>query len=150
MNQMNISEMLERQLTWRRWLRDIVLGLILFSCGFVLGGLVVGRIMVTRAVNVGFDSERIGTVLRYTLKLDETQAEQVQQIIDRGLRDLREIRYSVRPRVEEVLNRIQSEVSAVLDEEQKIKWEKRFQKTRARWFPPVPEEADPKTAPSTP
>ena len=147
MNQVNNAEMLHRQLFRRRLLRDIALGLILFSCGFVLGGLVVGRVLVTRAVSVGFDSERIGTVLRYTLKLDETQAEQVQQIIDRGLHDLKEIRRSVRPRVDEVLDRIQSEVSAVLNEEQKIKWEKRFQKTRARWFPPVQEEIDHTTPP---
>ncbi len=123
----------------RRWWREVMLGLALFTCGLLVGGVVMTGVCVHRAASIerdGIDRQRAFARLKQTLDLNEEQAKKVQEILRKGLDDLRDIRRSVRPEVETTLQRIRAEVAALLDERQKKRWEARFDLVRDRWFPP--------------
>lgn len=124
----------------RRWWRDVALGIMLFACGCVVGGVAVTKIHRHRVLGVsqnGIDRERTFARLERALELNEAQASKVRSIVGKGLDDLRTIRQSARPAVETTLQRVRTEVSAVLDDAQKQKWESRFDQLRERWLPPL-------------
>ena len=123
----------------RRWWRDVLLGLALFTCGVLVGGVVVTKVYTHRAMIIqrgGFDKPRAFARLERALDLNEEQAKKVREILGKGLDDLKGIRRSVRPQVDTTLERIRADVAAVLDERQKKKWEARFDSVREQWFPP--------------
>lgn len=133
-----------RQLPRRRWWRDVILGITLFACGFLVGGVVVTKYYVSRTASVarsGVDQQQTIARLQRTLDLNAEQTQQVQTIITKGLDDLRGIRQSVRPQIDATLQRVRTEVSSLLNQRQKRIWERRFDLTRERWFPPIPENS---------
>ena len=140
MDQEAVRETPVLQLPRRRWWRDVILGIMLFACGFLVGGVVVTKVYISRATSIqrnGIDQQRTFARLQQTLNLNEAQAQQVQAIITKGLEDLRGIRRSVRPQVDATLQRVRTDVSSLLNGRQKRLWERRFDLTRDRWFPPV-------------
>ncbi len=142
-----------RQLSRHRWWRDVILGIALFTCGFIVGGILVTKYYISLASSVvrdGVDQQKTIAWLQRLLDLNEDQAQRAQAIIARGLDDLRDIRYAVRPQVEAVLERIYNEVSSLLDHRQKQIWERRFSQIRERWFPPLPENQNRPMAPNGP
>lgn len=123
----------------RRWRRDIFLGLTLFLCGTLVGGVVTTKVIINRATTFrqqGPDAKRAIPRLERFLDLSPEQATQVHQIIGEGMRELRQLREGVRPQVDETLKRVRKDVEALLDEKQKAKWDKHFEIMRNRWFPP--------------
>jgi len=143
MAQENTPEAPLRQLPRRRWWRDVVLGITLFACGFLVGGVVVTKYYISRTASVarsGVDQQQTIARLQRMLDLNEEQAQQVQVIIAKGLDDLRDIRRSVRPQVDATLQRVRAEVSSLLNQRQRRIWERRFDFARERWFPPVPDK----------
>jgi len=124
----------------RRWWRDVVLGILLFACGVVVGGAAVSRFHAHRMLSVsqnGIDRERMYHRLQRALDLNEEQAAKVRAIVGKGLDDLRAVRLRMRPEVEAALEGVRDEVAAVLDDTQKQKWESRFDQIRERWLPPL-------------
>lgn len=145
MAQEKLPETPLRHLSRRRWWREVILGITLFACGFLVGGVVVTKHYIARVANVarnGIDRQQATARLQRMLDLDEEQAQQVQTILSKGLDDLRDIRQSVRPQVDATLQRVRAEVSSLLHERQKRIWERRFDLLRERWFPSIPENAD--------
>lgn len=121
----------------RRWWRDLILGGVVFACGFLLGGVVVGRVVSMRTVEQrmeGVDLQAALTRLRHNLNLDAEQARQVEAVIGRGLKELRGMRQTFRPQVESVLRQIREDVAAHLDDRQKALWNRRFDTMRRRWL----------------
>jgi hypothetical protein len=142
MDQEIVNEVRAPQLPRRRWWRDVLLAIVLFGCGFLVGGVVLTHIYISRAPifqRSGVERERAFSHLRKSLKLDEEQSRKVREIVDKGLDDLREVRHSVKPQVESILERVRTEVSQTLDERQRRIWERRFNLVRQHWFPIVPE-----------
>jgi hypothetical protein len=122
----------------RAWLRDLGLALVLFSCGAVAGGVGVTQYYAHRLARFqqnGMDMRRAFGRLQRSLDLTEEQSKDVQKILRDGVAELRGVRRSVRPRVEEIMERMRTDVASRLDERQKKIWEERFRKTAARWFP---------------
>jgi len=130
----------------RRWWRDIILGLTLFTCGMLVGGAVSTKVIINRAAtfrqNPG--ARRALPRLERILDLTPEQAAQVHQIIGEGMRELRQLREGVRPQVDETLKRVRKDVEALLNEEQKVKWSKHFEIMQGKWFPPPPRNGFPK------
>lgn len=123
----------------RRWWRDILLGLILFSCGMMLGGVVTTHVITHRVAvfqQEGIVGKHALSRLERALDLTPEQAKKVQKILGRGMHELRAIRAGVRPQVDDTLNRVRTEVLELLNEEQKQKWDTRFKVMKGRWFPP--------------
>ncbi len=124
-----------------RW-RDVILAIVLFGCGCLVGGVAVTRVYTHRLASLqqnGIDKQRAFMRLKRGLDLNDQQAERVRGIMAKGMSDLRQIRRSVRPQINETLQRIHSEVAAELDERQKRIWNSRFEKMLERWFPPGPD-----------
>jgi len=143
MGQENLPEAPLRQLPRRRWWRDVVLGITLFACGFLVGGVAVTKYYISRTASVargGVDQQHTIYRLQRMLDLNAKQTQQIQTIITKGLDDLRGIRQSVRPEIDATLQRVRTEVSSLLNPRQKRIWERRFDLTRERWFPPVPDK----------
>lgn len=133
--------------------RDALLGLLLFVCGCLVGGIVMTKANVSRLESFqrnGIERQHAFGRLKHALDLNAEQAKQVQAIINTGLKDLREIRRSVDPQIVSVLQRIRTDVAAVLDEHQKQLWEKRFDAMRDRWLPPLPGLGGPPKRPDIP
>ncbi len=123
----------------RRWWRDLLLGLTLFLCGMLVGAAVTARIAANRVTTLqqqGMDINKTITRLERLLDLDAKQSTQVQRILKSGMKDLRQLREGVRPQVDETLERVRTEIAAILNEEQKKNWDEHFDTIRKRWFPP--------------
>lgn len=122
----------------KRWWRDIFLGLTLFLCGMLVGGVVTTRIIIHRATTLrheGVDTRRALSRLERILDLSPEQTTQVQQILGEGMRELRQIREDVRPQVNEALKAVREDVETLLDEKQKELWDIHFETMRKQWFP---------------
>lgn len=129
----------------RRWWRDVMLGIVLFSCGCFVGGIGVTRFYTHRLASIqqnGIDKQRAFLHLKRALKLDEKQAPEVQAILGKGMSELRGIRRSVRPQISETLQRMRADVAAKLNDHQKEIWFSRFDKLVERWFPAAAADQD--------
>ncbi|HOQ88715.1 MAG TPA: hypothetical protein PLX03_01125 [Candidatus Hydrogenedentes bacterium] len=142
MSQENLHETPLRLFSRHRWWREVFLGITLFACGFLMGGVIVTKYYISRTASVahaGVNHQQTIDRLQRMLDLNAEQTRQIQTIIAKGLDDLRSIRQSVRPEIDAVLERVRTEVSSLLNPRQKRIWERRFDLTRRRWFPPIPE-----------
>lgn len=124
----------------RRWWRDLLLGCLIFVCGGLVGsGLTLHRIRVAgpdllqrQLLNM---PARVTERLTKNMKLSKEQQVQVREILERGQKDLKAVRRSVLPQVEVTLEKVRTDVSAVLTEKQRQQWNHRFDLLRDRWFP---------------
>lgn len=127
----------------RRRLQLLAMGLILLLSGLVIGAS--GAIVVVRhiALTVVQDPDRVPEFLERrftrTLNLDVTQQAQIEAILSHHHQLVLEIRRENRPRIDALIESLHSEVSAILDEQQRAKWNKRFDAIRANWQPRLPE-----------
>ena len=120
--------------TWRR----VLLGLVILVCGMFIGaggGLILVRHVARRAAE---HPERVPpratARLTKVLSLSEEQATEVEAIIARRLGALDRIKRDAMPHVAEELEGARAEIEAVLNDEQKIEWRKRWKRIR-RSFP---------------
>lgn len=132
----------------RRWLANILLGLLIFACGAVTGGGV--------ALRVAWD--RVSTTLRHPeeapakatqrltrmLRLDEKQSAEVRAILERRFEAIGALRREIGPRVDTELQSIRDEVSAVLHPDQVQRWTRIYDNLRPRMFPPPGQETHPR------
>jgi hypothetical protein len=126
--------------------KQIILGIIILLCGFLIGSgmtILIARRMVVNAIKhpEGIP-QRITNRIKRNLDLSDAQAETVQQIISRHLRDLYQIRRETQPRVRQNLEQLKEEVADVLNKKQEQKWRERFESLE-RLFPPDPTSPEP-------
>jgi transposase len=85
--------------------------------------------------------------LRRPLQLSDEQTRRIEQILRDRQQTLQQIRTRVQPEVDAELDIIDREISQVLDEAQRAKWQKLFQQLRSTWLPPPPASTAPATSP---
>ncbi len=83
--------------------------------------------------------ERILNMFRSELGLSDEQAEKVGEIVRRHHEQIEAVRAEVHPRMSAEFNAIHAEVSAVLNERQRLKWDELRERLR-RDFPPPKRE----------
>jgi hypothetical protein len=123
----------------RLWV-TLLLGLLIFGSGFIVGGGATLLALRNRAIYALHHPEkapaRIAAQLRWKLGLSDEQTQQVEKIVRKRQRALQAIRYDVQPKVEAELQLVESEIGEVLDKAQKAKWHALFTHLCNTWLPP--------------
>ncbi len=131
----------------RRW-RSLLLALLIFVSGLIVGGgLTLIRVRHGALWAIHHPEEappRIAAHLRWKLGLSDEQTEQVEQIVRKRQQALQAIRREVQPRVTAELDRVEAEISGMLNDAQRAKWHKLFTQLRSTWLRPLPERPSPK------
>jgi hypothetical protein len=121
-----------------------MLGLVIFASGIVIGAagaaVVIRREILHVLRDPGAVPARITKQLTRRLSLTAAQAGRVQDILEARQRSLRAIRVTIQPDILKQLLLAKAEVAAVLDEEQRERWEADFDRLSAIWIPPLPAE----------
>ena len=124
----------------RRWLVNILLGLLIFVCGAVTGGGVVARAAWNRVSTALHYPEQIpdraAQHLTRVLRLDKNQSAEVKAILQRHAKTVAEVRREIAPKIDTEVQAIRDEVSAVLRPDQVKRWIRIFDDLRPRVFPP--------------
>ena len=123
----------------RRWTVNILLGLLIFSCGAVTGGAVVARAAWNRvSTSLQYPEQmptRAAQHLTRLLRLDEEQAASVKAILKRRAEAIAALRGEIAPRIDAELEGIRNEISAVLRPDQVKRWNRIFDDLRPKVFP---------------
>jgi len=125
----------------RRWLK-ILLVLLVFFAGAVVGaGL--GVVAVVHRVRMFIEHpERTPAMfterLKKRLDLTDAQADQVLHILESHEKQLEAIRVEVRPQVEAQLAGARREISALLDDHQRLLWDEMYERLHRSLLPPLP------------
>lgn len=122
----------------RTWLRWVLTAVIFFSGCFVgIGGtLIVVRQQTLLSIhNPETIPARVTARLRGPLGLSDDQAKQVESIFRKRQQSLQHIWQKFQPEFDGELNQLESEVSHVLDEHQRSRWERVFDHVRRTWVP---------------
>ncbi len=133
----------------RRWVR-FVAALVIFFAGMVCGS---GGTIVVAVRNIQHFIRhpedvppRITKYLTRRLDLTPQQASQIEPMIAQTQGNLRAIREENRPRVQLELSKLHDEISGVLTEDQRDKWDYIYDDVLDHWMPPPPPAA-PSTQP---
>ncbi len=124
----------------RRWILNILLGLLIFACGAVTGGGVVARAAwnrVTTAIQYPEQMpERAAQHLTRILRLDKEQSTQVKAILQRRAKAIAEARQEIAPQIDVEVQGIRDDISGVLRPDQVKRWTRIFDDLRPKVFPP--------------
>jgi adenylate kinase family enzyme len=115
-----------------RW-KLILLGLVILFCGMVIGAGITfhaGNVMMFRAISQnGEMAERVTKHIDRDLDLTDEQRFQVAKIVAHRISVFKNILIDdAYPRIKEQFELLHGEVASILTEEQKIKWEKHYEK----------------------
>ncbi len=83
--------------------------------------------------NRGFSTEGFLSHMRKEYDLNDEQAEKLTGIVKENRERIDQINKEFRPRFGQSIERMNSEISAILDSEQRSKFEKKQEEMRARW-----------------
>ena len=126
----------------RVWVR-ILLSLVVFVSGGAAGTGVTLIVVRNRALYMIHHPEEtpalIAVRMRRTLHLSDAQVQQVETILGQRQRAIQGIRREFQPQVERELDRVEQEISEVLDNDQRVSWRKHFERLRSTWVPALPE-----------
>ena len=129
----------------RRW-RTVFLLTVIFLAGIAVGtaGTVTLAIHgLQKAIkNPRMVPERATLRLSRLLDLDEQQTADVRRSLSELQERLFEIRSTVYPEVQAEIARSRQEISDVLNEQQRAKWDKIFSRVRDRWMLPPPDQLE--------
>jgi len=125
----------------RRWF-TILLALVIFLAGAVSGAALTVVVAVNRIQFAIRHPEtapaRITTAIARRLDLDESQRERVQAIIATRQREIAAIRGKFQPEIAGQLDGVRNDVSDILDDSQRERWNDLFDQFQARWMPALP------------
>ncbi len=126
----------------RRRLWTILLALIIFICGVLVGGGLSFKIVTAgykRAFqDPDFLAEKITRRMERRLDLNSEQVRQVREIILEQQKEFQSLHKEVRPRLDSQIEKTRKELAKVLTREQAQKWEKTFARIQRFWLPPLP------------
>ncbi|MDH3716754.1 MAG: hypothetical protein OES79_01410 [Planctomycetota bacterium] len=124
----------------------VLLAVVIFVAGAAVGGgatVLVGLRRLEHALqHPQMMPQRITDRLTRRLDLSPDQAARVRQIVTQRQATFEEIRREMYPRVTAELDRARDEIAEVLTDEQRAQWQRLFEKTRRRFRPPPPRNAD--------
>ncbi len=136
----------------RRW-AHVVLPIVIFVAGGLVGaGLtVIFRPEQTRRGRRSIEETRDRMTEKIADKLDLSaqQTEQLRQILEDRLKELQKLRREMQPRMEKQAAILKANVAAMLNDEQKARWEEFYAERFPRWFP-EPVSTQPATQPDAP
>ena len=109
---------------------------------FVSGGLVGAGLAVIfqpqKALRVrkspGEIRDRLTRKIAEGIGLSDQQSEQVRQIVDERMKDLQELRLELQPRMKRQAGVLHKKVAALLDDQQRPKWDKLYAELHQKWF----------------
>jgi len=129
----------------RRRLGTILLALIIFICGVLVGGGLSFKIVTAgykRAFqDPDFLAEKITHRMERRLDLNSDQVQQVREIILEQQKAFQGLHKEFRLRLDSEIEKTRKEMAKVLTQEQVQKWEKTFARMRRFWLPPLPGES---------
>ncbi len=115
----------------RRW-KLLLLGLVILICGMVIGAGITfhaGHVLMFRAVSPGGEmAERVTRHINRDLDLTPEQRSQVAKIVAHRVSAFKDIFMDAYTRLKQQFELLHDEVAPVLSEEQKVKWEKHYNK----------------------
>lgn len=141
------------------WVRACLLGAVILICGMVIGGALAYRFFPVFGIFPAFgpgmhpDPDRmvewITERLRGELDLSDEQAAAVRTIFREDHGRMEAVRLKVEPEVSAILQDTHAKVSQILNESQKVLWDKRFAEMRERmpFRPPPDPEPQPNSGP---
>jgi hypothetical protein len=129
----------------RRSLWTILLALIIFICGVLVGGGLSFKI-VTAGYKRAFQEPdflagKITSRMERRLDLNSDQVKQVRVIILEQQKAFQSLHKEFRLRLDSQIEKTRKELAMVLTEEQAQKWEKTFARIQRFWLPPLPGES---------
>jgi len=128
----------------RRRVWTVLLALIIFICGVLVGGGVSFKIVTAgykRAFQEpGFLAEKIIRRMERRLELNSDQVKQVRAIILEQQKAFQTLHKEFRPRLDSQIEKTRRDLAKVLTPEQAQKWEKTFARIQRFWLPPLPGE----------
>jgi hypothetical protein len=131
----------------RRWVRPILLALVIFVSGVLVGGGLTFKVVASGFKRFFQDPEVLADHITYRMKrqlhLTEEQSVQVRRIILEQQKAFQSLRKKVWPELEAQIEKTRRELAAVLTPEQSRKWEKRFNHFLKFWLPPPPGDHPP-------
>jgi hypothetical protein len=136
---MSVTSMTTLPRRRRMWV-SVLLALMVFSGGIVIGG--AGTVLVIAGEvrhAIRHPEEvpvRLTQRLTRRLNLDADQSAQVQKILTARLKNIAEIRATIRPQVKSELTGIHDDVRDVLTPQQQGKWDDLYDDFIDNWFPP--------------
>ncbi len=114
----------------RRWLRQVLLGIVILACGVVIGGGLTIKVVwdnwVYAARHPEAMPERSASRIKKRLDLSDAQTQQVHEILTRHNRVFMEIKREALPRVKKELDELRVEIETILSNEQAAEWNERF------------------------
>jgi hypothetical protein len=115
----------------RRW-KSVLLGLVILFCGMIIGSGItfhVGNVLMFRALSPrGEMAEHVTKRIARDLALTAEQKAQVSKIVAHRISVFRDILTDASAKIKGDLESLHDEVVPILTEEQKLKWEKHYQK----------------------
>jgi Spy/CpxP family protein refolding chaperone len=122
----------------RRWLAAL-LGLIIFLAGLVVGiaGTVAFTVHTLQYIlhHPEHAPTQITNMLTRRLSLDDTQRQKVLAIVTNHQEKIQALRREMRPQFDDQLNQVRAEIDAVLNVDQRVKWDTMFDRLRDQWTP---------------
>jgi hypothetical protein len=145
----------------RRWMRTVLLGIVILTCGMIIGGALTLHFRWPHLLLARQPWERmpehIAGRMRGELGLTEEQQGEIERILAKHHGVMESIRTEVQPRVEAQIDSMRREIEAVLTPAQAARWGKHFDKMPRHWpggkpghrrgFPGRRGERPPKPAP---
>lgn len=129
----------------RRHLWTILLALIIFICGVLVGGGLSFKIVAggyKRAFqDPDFRAEKITRRMERRLDLNSAQVKDVREIILEQQKAFQSLHREFRRRLDTQIEKTRKELAKVLTQEQVQKWENTFRRTQRFWLPPLPGES---------
>ncbi len=131
----------------RRWVRSILLALVIFISGVLVGGGLTFKVIAGGFKRFFQDPEILADHITHRMKrqlhLTEEQSVQVRRIILEQQKAFQSLRKKVWPELEAQIEKTRRELAVVLTPEQARKWEKRFGRFSKYWLPPPPGDRPP-------
>lgn len=128
----------------RRRLRPILLALVIFISGVLVGGGLSFKVVTAgykRAFqDPDFLAEKIVRRMERRLDLRSDQVKPVREIILEQQRAFQSLHKEFRPRLDSQIEKTRKELAKVLTPEQEQQWERTFVRMRRFWLPPLPGE----------
>jgi hypothetical protein len=127
----------------RRWWVSLLLTLVVFVSGFAAGGgtvVIFARKLLDAVHRPDRSATQIATRVSRQLKLSDQQTTQVEDILRTRLDAIRAAHSRWLAQLVKELDRIETEVAATLNDEQRERWHAGFAKQRRLWLPPMLED----------
>jgi len=116
-----------------RW-KLVLSGLVILFCGMVIGAGITfhaGHVMMFRTISPNGDmAERVTKHIDRDLDLTDEQRPQVAKIVTHRVSTFKNILIDAYAGIKEQFELLHDEVAPILTEEQKLKWEKHYERTQ--------------------